>query len=848
MKKLVKILALVLIITILCTALVACKPNKDGDKDDDGDKGGTTNGRLANGTYNITPLQDLHDYSTDSVPAVSYTDNDKAEPIEQLTAKIDELNNEYYDDTLNTMQKILKNADATAFINALDYSELPANQMKDLVAYIASGTSVDDAKKDENVEKATGLIEDYSAIEEWTDEMDGLATTSETYKDIYRKRAKKSYAMNTKLSEIGTSTPNGKAMDGGQAARALIEVIQYAESVVAGPNMMGADGFDTADMTDYFKTVLYAKMYDIGEKDAGAGKYERLATYDWDTSAYSLLVTIRSFNHLRWGNEGQTKGAVVKTGEYNKANIAANDKTIVKAWGYSYDYEMASYKALTKTEYYKNIEYSLMSHFDTDADAIEAATIQRKLYTKAYRYTGSFYEDKYLPATVPVSQMEELYEACVYGFTTDDSNTWGQKVTTFNGVADVKIDGLAGKTEGTISYKLGALSDKYTATFQRGVNVGMTAFLLSTDMEHYYSQQDSNATIKKQAKAQRTMDENSNRAEGQDYSTVYYDALFDLDMENLKSSQFVVDEFLKEDSGSAELGSILKYQIYNYQSDYIRSINQLKTRITMDIQSLVNDGVYTKESDGYKKVAGAVLSEEQEDVIYEIGRNCAVLDSMKNDFGTFSANNQIQLADGVQWKGNDTNEGIEGNINTAVKKSYTQYSGKNKVDTLQNTLIKKIWVNSKDATAPTYENFEDIPAGPDSNNYVEDYDTTHQLSRLLNNHDKVVYYTAGQVQIYLQKGVGFSTSAGIEYEKHSSPDYDNLIGGYEDEIGSFDGLSLFERGYGGDIDADGVTYEPDDTWYLRKEYKDGEMNYFYEVTKDDSFRYDVTLYMGYTKK
>ncbi len=826
MKKLVKILALVLIISTVCTFLVACEPEEQEP---------TAEERK---DYGVTALEDLKDYSTDSVPDISYSETDKTDATTKLTAKIDALNTEYYDDTLNAMQKILKNSDASTFVCALEYSEMPANQMKDLVAYIASGTTVDAAKTD--FENATGLIEDYSAINEWTDEMDGLASTSDAYKDIYRKRAKKSYAMNTKLASVGAA--NGQAMDGGQAARALIEVIQYAESVVAGEKMMGAIS-PKPNMTDYFKTVLYAKVYDTSSTKDGSGKYEKETTFDWDTSAYSILVTVRSFNHLRWGGAGQTTDAVVKTGTYDKASIAANDKALVKAWGYSYDYEMASYKALTKDEYYKNIEYTLKSQL-SDAESVEAAAIQQKLYTKAYRYKDTFYKEKYVPAMEPISRTEELYEACVYGFIADTSASWASP-TNFTAAAAVSVEGVTGKTEATITYQIGSLSgdNRYTAAFKRGVDIGMSEFLLSTDMEYYWSKTEAN--VKAQAAAQRKMDDNSDRGANADYNTSYYEGLWELDMENLKSSQFIVDEFLKEDTGSAELGRILKYQIYNYQSDYIRSINQLKAHITMDIQSLINDNAYVKDSTGYKKIADYTLTTEQSDIVYNIGYNCAVLDSMKADFGTFNVTNQLSAVDNVKWKGDDTMKGINDNINDAVSKNYTSYSGKSKVTALQDTLVKKIWVHKSNSTAPTYENRDDIPSA-DSANYVQDYDTNHQLSRLLNNHDKVMYYTAGQVQITLKKGVSFS-SKGIDYENHVTDEHEKMIGGYEDAISTFTGSVLFTNTSGiAQVDREGRKYTKDDKWYLKYEYVNDTLNYYYQVTADDTFRYDVTLYMGYT--
>ncbi len=825
MKKLVKILALVLVIATFCMALVACKPD-DGPED------------VQRLDYLVTPLADLTDYSSDSNAAVTYSQDAKTTAEGQLQTKITSLNNNYPEDTLNVMQKILKNADATAFVNALEFSGLPTDQMKDLVKYISTGTSVADAK--DKPTEATGLIEDYSAIQEWTDELPD-DTTSQTYKDIYKKRADKSYAMNTKLASIGTSN-GGPAMNGGQAARALIEVIQYAETVIDGQNM--ANG---AEMTNYFKTVLYDVIYDAVDAD-GDGVYEKGTEYKWDTSAYSILITIRSFNHLRWGTAGQTKSAIIKNvGDpaYVKPDA---DKTLVKAWGYSYDYEMATYKALTRPEYDKNVQYTLKDSL-TDAEALEAADIQQKLYTKAYRYSADFYVSKYTPAMEPVSRIEELYEACVYGFIADDNLSWGNVNFGAESINLTVAGNTTGdkKTEQNIVFKAGALDTRYSTQFKKGVDAGMAEFLLSSDMEYYYSLTDANVIA--QAKAQRTMDGSKDDKSGNTYNN----ALFDLDMENLKSTKFIIDEFLKEETGSAELGSILTYQIYNYQSDYVRSINQLKAKIAMDIQSLVNAGAYEESVAGtYTLVGGHVLTTDEYDTVYDIGYNCAILDSMTNEFGEFDLTSQLNNVGNVVWKSTDTTIGINDNITSAVEKDYSSKSGSAKVTELQNTLIKKVWAHKSDSSKPTFNSREEITSDLDSENYVEKYDESHQLSRLLLNHEKVMYYTAGQVEITLKKGDGFSSSTGITWKNHTTQEGDTLMGGYEDAISTFEKSSLFTNPAATDIVAENKTYEPEagGKWYLRAIYDSatGNMNNYYQVTENDAFRYNVTLYLGYKIK
>ncbi len=816
MKKVAKIFLVLLVVSIVFSVLCACTPaSKDN---------GTKKQTEKRKDYGVTALADLKDYTTVTASASAYATNTTlvADEITDLQDKIDSLNNEYYEDSLTTIQKIFKSSDATEIVKALGESGLSQEKMKELVAYIAGkktdGTHYSLAEAKATTD-ATGLIEDYSAISAWDDELDALSgdTSSEAYKSLYKKRYQKSWSMNETLYNTG--------MDGGDFARALIYTMNYAQKVIKS-DKMAAD----TNMTDYFKDVLFTRVYETREAiDEATGMYEYAEgePYSYDRSAYETLISIRAYNGVRWSKD-QTDAIYDLTSD-SKAKL-------IKSWGYSYDYEMAAHKALTKEEYNQNIEYTLKDYLE-DNEAIEAAKIQRKLYQNGYRYTSSFYE-KYYDALKTYAQKQELHEARVYGFVNETSTQTGSdnNYLTVEGcgtsVADTNFS-----TEAEIKVDLGKITDKYVETFGQGVKSGMASFLLSSDMEYYYSTIDAN--VKAQATATRTMKKN-NSTESGDYGTVYYNAQYDLEIENLKSANFIMSQFLLESTGNGELQKLLMYQIYNTQSDYIRSAKRLKASIYVKLQELTKEGVYTVSTDGKTFTLDKSSALYNEEDIYNIGRDTATLDSLYSSYGELGVSSQIEQAGNANFKDSNNTQGVNSNVKTVLdsKATYEKESGKKRVDALTDALIKKVYVGASGTKYSKYEaeNTTDQTIIDDIKGKSLEYDTDWALSRLLVNHEKVMYYTAGKVQISY-KTINASNATTAYTAKESD------IVSYNQAIGS----SFLPKATDvANITIDGTEYKTTGKWYLKYEYNEvtKQFSFYYPVDETSTFKYDSTLYLG----
>lgn len=822
MKKFCKYVLVAMIAVIIASVLFGCTPTGSGGGNNNGG-GNSSTGRK---DYGVTALKDLTDYSAASFSATGYASNldTVADEIADLESKIVSLNDEYHDCTLNTLQKILKNSDASAIIAELGNSGLKKEKMTKLVSYVA-GNKADGGHytlaEAKATTEATGLIEDYSAILEWDDELEeeksAHGTDSDAYKTLYKQRYMKSWSMNETLYNTG--------MDGGDAARALVYVMNYIQTVVKSEKM-GAD----TDITEYFKDTLFTRVYELTDVIGEDSKYEYDSlSYSYDSSAYEVLIAIRAYNGVRWSKD-QTDA--VTTGSSDKKN------QLIKGWGYSYDYEMGTHKALTKEEYEKNIDYSLKSYLSND-EAIEAAKIERKLYASGYRYSAEFYK-KYYSAIKTYAQKEELHEARVYGFVTDGTSSSAtgsnnNKITVESAGNSVSA---AFRTEPIIEVNMGKIEDSYVEQLGKGINAGMESFLLSSDMEYYYSKDDKHVTV--QAEATKKM------SQAPSDSATYYNAQFDLEIANLKSSDFVMTEFLLNSTGNTELQQLLRYQIYNYQSDYIRSAKRLKASIYRSLAELVKEGVYEVSADG--KAYTLVNADGWEEDIYNVGRDNASLNALYTCYEEFELDTQLDLAGNASFKDSNNTQGISGNVKSVLEQESsikTSHNGSARLTALKDALIKRVYVG-KSGTKYTISEAED-PNAPAS--IIEDiagkepeYDTDWALSRLFLNHEEVVYYTAGQVRVeFRMLNEGGNSDQYNKGNDDTTASYDESLGG--GFLPDRDEISSVVK----DVKVGEKTFTSNYKWYLKQDYDSstGELNYYYEVTSDTSLKYDSRLYLGH---
>lgn len=801
MKKKINLLVCAFILAaVLATVFAGCTPPTPEDQ---------------TVKYAVTPLSDLTDYSaTAAKAAVSYNENGEgyADARNALEAKI-KTEKSYYDnfadggdnyfrytaaDLVNGVEtsiegryeagerveqssliKILAHADADQLIYVLGYSGLEQSEMISLIKYIAE--EGEDAK--DKPTEATGLIEDYQAIQDWSNEYD--AEENDTAKqEIYKKRARKSRAMNARLFATG--------MDGGDAGRAIIEVFEYTQIVAEEMRKAYTPNID--NMTDYFKKELL----------------------DYDT-----VVLIRANNDRRWGVAGQSKNAmqgknVVYSdhkydGSYAKPSA---DAALVQAYGYSYDYEKGNYNALSDADFEKELVYRFKTSMSLD-EAKDYSRIQRKQYEKAFRYSDAFYTT-YYAALHPINECQEKYERYVFGFT-DEDVTAGDPI--FKGASSIiKVQGVGGdETEDIISVDMGGKeATSYSEYTKKAMDVGIKDQLKAGDMQHYYWGIEANIKAQNEANNDRMSNNAGSQAKGE----------FNLKLVNLKMTDFVLDTFVKE-KNTAGLSNIMIAQTRLYVADYARMTKALRRQVVREIAKLEKEGVLGATRSGndvYYVADGGYTAEQQETVRDKIGRTAVIITNLANKIKDLDVNSKETGIKGTDW------QTISNQVHETVIFDYTAKDGPDnwgtKSVTLEDQLIKK----ETDANGKFVLD----------ENGNKKYDTNWKTSVFVNNNQAVLAYSSGQVDVTFQVGTGISPEGKLT---GVSP-RESLYGYSGDTVAeALSGGVSFKTLTGG---SGSVTYTATaDTsrYYLKRDNSSGK--YYYVVNQNDVLNYDTTLYVSY---
>lgn len=810
MKKKINILICVcILVAVLATVFAGCTPPTPVDN---------------TVKYAVTPLADLTDYSsTATKAAVSYNEagDGYADARNALEAKI-KTEKSYYDnfaegeatylrytaaDLVNGVEtqivgryeagerveqssliKILAHADADQLIYVLGYSGLEQSKMISLINYIAK----DGANAKDKPSEATGLIEDYQAIQDWNNEYDA-ETNDDAKQEIYKKRARKSRAMNARLFATG--------MDGGDAGRAIIEVFEYAQIVAEEMRTEYNlnNGNDTIDnMTDYFKKELL----------------------DYDT-----VVLIRANNDRRWGTEGQSKNAMrEKDVVYNQSAHNYNgsyakpsaDAALVQAYGYSYDYEHKNYDSLSNEDFEKELVYRFKSRMELD-EAKDYSRIQRTQYEKAFRYSDSFYT-KYYAALHPINECQEKYERFVFGFTDEDVAD-GDPI--FKGASStVKVQGVGGDaTEDIISVDMGGRSaTSYSYYTKQAMDIGIKDQLKAGDMQHYYWGIEANIKAQNEANNDRMSTNAGNQAKGE----------FNLKLVNLKMTDFVLSTFVNE-KNTAGLANLMKAQTRLYVADYARMTKALRRQVVREIAKLEKDGVLKATRSGndvyYVAESGYATPEQQETVRDKIGRTAVMITNLDNKIKDLDVASKETGINGTDWAT------ISTQVRETVEFDYTAKDGKDNWGTKSITLEDQLIRKEKDANGEFVLD----------ENGNKKYDTNWKTSVFVNNNQAVLAYSSGQIDVTFQVGTGVSNDGKIA---GTSP-REKLYGYSGDTVAEMisDGVS-FGNLTGGSGSVTYTATADTNRYYLKWDSVTGK--YYYAVNLNDVLNYDTTLYVRYT--
>lgn len=384
----------------------------------------------------------------------------------------------------------------------------------------------------------------------------------------------------------------------------------------------------------------------------------------------------------------------------------------------------------------------------------------------------------------------------------------------------------------------------YSSEMKKGMEEGFEQQLIMSDLLYLYSLKEqamtdyNNAnTAYQQSKGVESI-RNEERAEKE----------FLYNMEQLKIVDYLMDEM-----SNNELSKVLKYQIYSYSGDMIRNIQSERKDVVLD----------KVEQD--KLVLNENYQTEFDRLNVSMGRTTAIVNQLKQTYSEARPSNQIQSAGGVAW------DAIEGEVEAALKHDYDIYEdGEAKKEAFDNLIIKKKKVNADGS--PYVEGEPDVLVR-------EEYDTSHNISLFLNNHDKVLRYAIGQVEIKLygspkvQSGQTYNIAqngngiyvCGNDFVGRTMPD-SAVPNSYSYEIDSFtfeSGLTIPEGAddFGDALilskSADRISMDHEryqesvssalkryikyefEGWYIDSELK-------FRVSEKEKIKYDLYLYPGYT--
>lgn len=774
MKKFRIIAAFILVALASVGVLAACVNDPTSEKID----------------YGITPLADLTDFGTSeqyyAPQALSYNSENhtynginasaKAEAlqkkIEEQKANFDKRFNQssgWEEVEQSTFEKIFAHATPSGILKSLADAAISVDHMNGLVDYM-TGDGVE------------GFFGQYKHMQDYDKIMNENPESSTAYQDAYKEQQRLRRKMLQKLGEGGTGV-EGIGLSGDEIGRIIIQLSTYAQTVVNDrmiPVYMNGENIE-----QYFKAL---------ESKGGL--------FDYDT-----LVFFKTNETLR-GRVTGTKGA--------------SDAQLVRAYGFMYQYQVKanSETVLSKADFEKELEYRFLSSLTQD-QAVDFARIKRLNYAKAYRYSANFYKEKFYPAVNVLEKKQEEIEAEVYEINgeakVDTATVSGNGITSEENI-EIKLSTEISKGSSA------ALSSEMSLS---GIRVGIESDLLAGDMEYYYNGVDNYKNAKSMAAAQANY-EKSNKSS----ATSWAPARLQLQLENLRMTYFVLDQFISEGK-KAGLSSSLVGQIYAVAADDIKTVNRLKKDLVLMVEKL-NDIDQINDSDAYFNEAA------------KIGRKNAQLKSFVKAATEVVSNidTRIRYANqGAQW------ENIRSEVKSAIEADYSKYKVTDKGTTpqlnyMQFLLVKQTFTenNKKIDYIKGVDGHE--PQNPAT---TIDFDTEHGISQLYVNEKQVLYHTAGIIEVSFQKVGTVSTDTSgattITYQTYVTREIQS-----GETLKTGDGWTSDKAQYPLPSGSVGDEVRGPLSAEYKFQYWSLDQGGFYPIDYDEEIRYDETTYYAYFKR
>lgn len=803
-RKIFKVLACVLVLSIVMIGLLACV-DKDKDKHKDDTK---------NVTVDITMLPDMIDYGQSAYYNIGTADyssqksgwvakldekqveerdnwllegeewvdgnyysfgaivNGKRQHRFGYLAQDSDNENEWYwedSDSANTVERIFCYSSPEAFIDVLSKQGVKAEYTDGMVEYITrSDAAYDDREDYKSFEFTLGkasVLQDYRELEEleeiyndWDeDEIEsgtgGLFTTSEEVSD----------AINLKNRKISGEVFNIFGDAGDQFALTAIALLEYSTYVIENV-MIPAYENEYAKIAD--KATEYDDLIDLDEEiDKGKAayleggdttgdyadykkliNYMREEMYDYDTLSYFL--SFREYADM----------PIVDSATSPEAYEVGNMTEPMTLFGYHYQFRHRDY------DFYDTDETYTFRNATSIVDGSKNLSMYEYFLKLGHE---SYFASSGTGANVKISSEDEKY-ALDYRRIDRDHYEQAYRYTTacLTKYYEAQLDFQVFQERMDVDLYVGGDNGTGTVLYAEGIGYAKQEpdqdYIQGEGGTKTYSEEmynalgsngsalDSNLKIS-DVNWEYTADDTIAKR----FNLVSARWLSIEDTSNLDEQEKLLKveyeiELLKSQDYTLNHGYMkdsdfthaLQYEIYSYSADSVRGIQQNKK----------NNVIYAKDAERMKAVINSetigydtALAELEENV----GRNRAEYANLDRNYDNSNVTSEINLSGSADWAG------VRSNVAETLAEDYAGYvaKGGEKVDEhFEKTLIKQIYVCKADANDSEHRGgTEDHCLANGGNNHStyckEDYDTNWALSRLVNNHETSLRYMYGQSEV-----------------------------------------------------------------------------------------------------
>lgn len=797
-RKIFKVLACVLVLSIVMIGLLACV-DKDKDKPKDDTK---------STTVDITMLPDMIDYGQSAYYNVAKVDysSKMTEWTGKLNDKLDEEhknwllanetwnNDNYYSfgaitgegdsarrqhrfgylaqddgayywedsDSANTVERIFCYSTPADFLNVLSEQGIKVAYTDGMVKYITRDDSAyNDREEYYDYEFTIGegsALQDYRELEELEEIYNDWDENEIAEKSAFANSDEVSDAVNLKNRKISGEVFKIFGDAGDQFALTAIALLEYSTYVVENVMIPAYEAefakteSEYDDLVDLDEEIDKGKMaYLEGSETTGSYadykkliNYMREEMYDYDTLSYFL--SFREYADMPIVSSAPSPAA------YEVGNMAEP----MTLFGYHYQFRHRDYNFYDTDETYtfrnatsivdgsQNLsmyEYFLkLGHESYFASSGTGANVRISSEDEKYaldyrRIDRDHYEQAYRYTTACLTK---YYEAQL------DFQVFQERMD-----VDLYVGGDNGK--GTVLYKqgIGYAKQEPDQNYIQGDTKTYSEEMYNA-LGSNGSALDSNLKISDvnwEYTADDTITKRFNLVSAR-WLSIEDKATFtsqekllkvEYEIELLKSQDYTLNHGYMKDS---DFTHALQYEIYSYSADSVRGIQQNKK----------NNVIYAKDAARMKAVVNSAtvgyetaLAELDENV----GRNRAEYANLDRNYADSNVTSEINLSGSADWTG------VRSNVAETLKEDYAGYvaKGGNDVDEhFEKTLIKQIYVCKSSATdAGQRGGTEDhclVNGGNNHSPYCEeDYDTTWALSRLVNNHETSLRYMYGQSEV-----------------------------------------------------------------------------------------------------